>query len=74
MFIDIVYTKKSVYIHLIKIINVLIEETVSVRVTIQRKNGFRSDEYQGRFQKMRIRLVIFIKKMSSQRWVIKINF
>jgi len=54
MFIVIVYTKKSVYIHLIKIINVLIDETVSVRVTIQRKTGFRSDEYQGQFQKMRI--------------------
>ena len=49
MFIVIVYTKKSVYIHLIKIINVLIEETVSVSGSIQRKTGFRSDEYQERF-------------------------
>ena len=47
MFIVIVYTKNIVYIHLIKIINVLTEETVSVRVTIQKKTGFRSDEYQG---------------------------
>ncbi len=45
MFIVIVYNKKSVYIHSIKIINVLIEETVSVRGSIQRKTDFRSDEY-----------------------------
>ena len=54
MFIVIVYTKKNVYIHSIKIINVLKEETVSEGGSIQRKTGFRSDEYQGLFQKMMI--------------------
>ncbi len=49
MFIVIVYTKKNVYIHLIKIINVLKEETVSVGGVIKKKTGFRSDEYQRQF-------------------------
>ncbi len=49
MFIVIVYTKKNVYIHSIKIINVLKEETVLVGGAILRKTGFRSDEYQERF-------------------------
>ena len=49
MFIVIVYTKKNVYIHSIKIINVLKEETVSVDEAILRNTGFRSDEYQERF-------------------------
>jgi len=42
MLIDIVYTKISVYIHLIKIINVQIEETASIKGALQKKNGFRS--------------------------------
>ena len=49
MFIVIVYTKKNVYIHSIKIINVLKEETVTEGGSIQMKTDFRSDEYQGRF-------------------------
>ena len=47
MSIDIDFIKKSVYIHLIHVINVPTGKTVSVGVAIQRKTGFISAKNQG---------------------------